>query len=283
VKLGRRVQLGKQAGATLVVGDYTSIHNGCILLGDVSIGRYCLFSNNVFISSGDHFARIRPHFLIKDQDALIASRPEFAAERSQPVVIEDDCWIGWGAVLKRGVYVGKGAVIGANAVVTHDVAPYSIHAGVPSKSIGVRLDFNPPCEIEASREADWPYFYGGFHLRQEDLTTSLKSGVVHAGSDARLILQAGTWSKLQLRGNLLNGGKPLKLRITIHGRTAPLVEVSDRRFLCEVPVESSDQTMTQAGAASVLGTFTQIRIEVVGGANVPASVPLYGLARASLS
>ncbi|MBU2537741.1 MAG: acyltransferase [Proteobacteria bacterium] len=51
------------------------------------------------------------------------------------VVVEDDVWIGHGATILKGVHVGKGAIIAAGAVVTRDVAPYSIVGGVPAKLI----------------------------------------------------------------------------------------------------------------------------------------------------
>ncbi|MBW4518926.1 MAG: acyltransferase [Scytolyngbya sp. HA4215-MV1] len=51
----------------------------------------------------------------------------------QPVIIEDDVWIGAHAVILPGITIGKGAVIGANSVVTKDVAPYSIMIGSPAK------------------------------------------------------------------------------------------------------------------------------------------------------
>ena len=54
-----------------------------------------------------------------------------------PVVIEDDAWIGAGAVILPGVRVGRGAVVGANAVVTRDVAPLSVVAGQPAQVVRV--------------------------------------------------------------------------------------------------------------------------------------------------
>ena len=55
-------------------------------------------------------------------------------------MIGNDVWIGAGASVLRGVSVGDGAVIAAGAVITKDVEPYSIVAGVPAKKIGQRCD-----------------------------------------------------------------------------------------------------------------------------------------------
>lgn len=57
----------------------------------------------------------------------------------KPVLIEDDVWIGTHAVILPGVKIGKGAIIGAGAVVTKDVEPYSLVAGVPARHIRYRF------------------------------------------------------------------------------------------------------------------------------------------------
>jgi len=57
---------------------------------------------------------------------------------SSPVHIEDDVWIGHGAIILKGVSVGTGAIIAAGSVVTKTVPAYSIVGGVPAKVIGTR-------------------------------------------------------------------------------------------------------------------------------------------------
>ncbi|WP_458010917.1 acyltransferase [Candidatus Solincola sp.] len=57
-----------------------------------------------------------------------------------PVVIEEDCWIGSHAVILKGVTVGTGAVVAAGSVVTRDVPPFAIVAGVPARVIGDRRE-----------------------------------------------------------------------------------------------------------------------------------------------
>ena len=55
--------------------------------------------------------------------------------RKGPVVIEDNVWIGEKASIMPGVHIGKGAIIAANSVVTHDVPAYAVVAGVPAKIV----------------------------------------------------------------------------------------------------------------------------------------------------
>lgn len=55
-----------------------------------------------------------------------------------PIIIEDDVWIGTRVVILPGVKIGKGSVIGANSLVTKDVEPYSIMGGIPAKYIRKR-------------------------------------------------------------------------------------------------------------------------------------------------
>jgi len=109
------------------VGQNVSIGTGAILNAgsDIFIGEHCVFAARVSINSSDHLHARNAR--IKDQGFVHA-----------PVHFEDDCWIGVNVVITKGVSLGKGAIVGANAVVTHDVAPYSINVGVPARSIGER-------------------------------------------------------------------------------------------------------------------------------------------------
>lgn len=67
---------------------------------------------------------------------------------STTVVIEDDVWIGYRAMILPGVRIGKGSCVGAGAVVTKDVPPYSVVGGVPAKVIKSRLDKNGKKETD---------------------------------------------------------------------------------------------------------------------------------------
>jgi acetyltransferase-like isoleucine patch superfamily enzyme len=65
------------------------------------------------------------------------------------LVIEQDCWIGFGAIVLSGVTIGRGAIVAAGAVVTCDVPPYAIVAGNPVRVLGAR--FTPEQIVEHER------------------------------------------------------------------------------------------------------------------------------------
>lgn len=101
--------------------------NSCHLGADADIGDDVLFGSFVSLVGGDH--------RIDDIDVPIrdAGRDEL-----RPVRIEDDVWVGHGAIILHGVTLGAGAVIGAGAVVTKDVPPRAIVAGNPAEVVRYR-------------------------------------------------------------------------------------------------------------------------------------------------
>ena len=167
--LGRYVEVG--VSSEIVLGDNSSVQDRCTFLGDIHIGRYCLFAPNVFISSGRHYYDLRPDYLIKDQDDIVLNDHAMRRMHSRPVVIEDDCWLGANVVVMPGVLISKGSVVGANSVVTKDIPPYAVVAGAPAQIIKHRLKFFPPQHIDSQNSHDIPYFYSGFEV---DSTSQLK-------------------------------------------------------------------------------------------------------------
>lgn len=107
------------------IGRRTSLNQGVIIdgFGGVTIGDGVRIAAYAVINTADHeFAD--PDCMICDQGFVVA-----------PVVIEDDVWIGTGAVIGKGVRVGRGSVIGAGAVVTRDIPPDSVAVGLPARVI----------------------------------------------------------------------------------------------------------------------------------------------------
>lgn len=198
VKVGKRCQLAANPGH-IRIGAHVSMHSNVVLLGRVGIGRYSLLSANIFVSSGNHRAFDSPHLLIRDQD-LAASRE---GREDKPVVIEEDCWIGWGAAIMSGVHIGRGAVVGANAVVTKDVEPYEVVGGQPARRLRKRLLFSPDVRIIAAQPECGPYLYRGFlqSKAERQAVATQWPGHVGALSHAVIVLSGEPgFSRLLLRG-----------------------------------------------------------------------------------
>ena len=105
--------------------------------------RFCSVAAMVRIGAPNHpFARASQHRFTYVPEYYWAELPRdanfFEARRADACHIGNDVWLGHGAIVLPGNRVGDGAVIAAGAVVTHDVAPYTIVAGVPARAIRPR-------------------------------------------------------------------------------------------------------------------------------------------------
>jgi len=128
--IGKWVHLGVDTAlrcheGTLTIGDRSNLGRNitvnCYL--DVEIGDCALFADDVYISDFDHrFADLT--MPIKHQ-GIVKSR----------VRIERDVWLGTKVTVCRGVVIGQGTVVGANAVVTRDLPAFSVAVGVPARVI----------------------------------------------------------------------------------------------------------------------------------------------------
>jgi acetyltransferase-like isoleucine patch superfamily enzyme len=113
---------GRDIGSGLRVGDYSNIGAYCYLGcgGGIEIGSHVMLSPRVSIHSENH-----------NYDRLdLPMRAQGVVRR--PTTIEDDCWIASTSVILSGVRIGRGAIVAAGSVVTKDVPPYAIVAGVPA-------------------------------------------------------------------------------------------------------------------------------------------------------
>lgn len=110
--IGKKVYIGER----VIIIDKLSDKNNLIIGDRVSIA-----PGSIFVTSSDpNFSRIGPY--VKTVNGKI--------------VIEDDAWIGAGAIILPDIKVGTGAIVGAGAVVTKNIEPYSIVTGIPAKKTG---------------------------------------------------------------------------------------------------------------------------------------------------
>lgn len=154
VRLGNNVSIGKNViikttdGGEIIIGDNTSIEDNCYIYaqyGELTIGK------NSFIGFGSQVVAkktikigednlIASYCIIRDanhgikRDKCINNQPHIIED----IEIEDDVWMGAHSVVTAGCRIGKGAVVGANTVVTKDIAPYTVVGGVPAKFIKYR-------------------------------------------------------------------------------------------------------------------------------------------------
>jgi len=102
-------------GSEVDIGEFTHIRAS----GGVTIGSRVLIASHVVITSRAH----------------PAVPPRFGVTEDRPVVIEDDVWIGAGAIVLPGVTIGRGSVVAAGSVVTKSVPSDTIVAGIPAEAI----------------------------------------------------------------------------------------------------------------------------------------------------
>ena len=126
------------------VGRYSYVA-GNAQVRDCEMGAFCSLGPEILIGLGIHplqYVSTYPGFYAPD---LVSCRTNFVHAKKiplvehAPIIIGSDVWIGARAIVRDGVNIGHGAVIGAGALVTKDVAPYSIVGGVPARLIRMRF------------------------------------------------------------------------------------------------------------------------------------------------
>jgi acetyltransferase-like isoleucine patch superfamily enzyme len=126
--ISRSVTIRTQCGK-VSIGEKVNLGAGSFIYGygDIEIGDNTLIANQVEIIGGDH--------TFDD-----VTRPmRFQGRSPSRIVIGEDVWIGTHAIILGGVTIGKGAVIGAGAVVQRDIEEYAIAVGVPARVVRSRL------------------------------------------------------------------------------------------------------------------------------------------------
>lgn len=131
-----------------IVDDYAYIGHECRIF-QAHIGAFASLGPRVVIGESEH---LTGHDFLSNALLTPEELAAYETDRARITVLEPDCWIGAGAVLRKGVRIGHGAVVGAGAVVVRDIPPYAIVGGVPAKLIRMRLD---PVRRAALEATEW--------------------------------------------------------------------------------------------------------------------------------
>ena len=152
--------LGDTAIEYTELGDYSYLGPGC-MVADAQIGKFCAIAAQVRIGAPNHpLDRPSQHRFTYCPEYYSADAQRdhtfFRQRRADRVVIGNDVWIGHAVIVMPGVTVGDGAVLAAGAVVTRDVAPYTIVGGVPAKQIRERFSRDIAARLSRIAWWNWP-------------------------------------------------------------------------------------------------------------------------------
>jgi maltose O-acetyltransferase len=113
-------------GRDIEVGNHVQINEDC-WIRNVKIGNYVMIAPKVMILNYGHITDTTEVPMILQ-----------GTRRYKQTIIEDDVWVGARSIILPGIHIGEGAIVGAGAVVTKDVEPYSVMAGNPARLIKFR-------------------------------------------------------------------------------------------------------------------------------------------------
>lgn len=126
--------------SSVSLGKYSYIGYDCFAV-NAEIGMFCSIADSCRIGGAEHpISRVSTSPVFHEgTNCLKKNYAKFPIEEPKDTKIGNDVWIGAASVIKSGVTIGNGAVVGMGSVVTHDIGPYEIWAGVPARFIRKRF------------------------------------------------------------------------------------------------------------------------------------------------
>lgn len=159
---GAYVEIGAGSRISNTVFDDYSYCDRYADIANARIGKFVNIAAFSRIGATDHPLHTAAchHFLYRSHDYWDDAEPDeafFAHRTSRTTHIGHDTWIGAGAMVKPAITLGHGAVVAAGAVVTRDVAPYTIVAGTPARPLRLRQPRDIADRLIALAWWDWPH------------------------------------------------------------------------------------------------------------------------------
>ncbi|MFG6560764.1 chloramphenicol acetyltransferase [Sulfitobacter sp. 1A15299] len=161
-QFGRYVEIGRATRlAHSEIGDYSYCDRWCDI-ANTQVGKFSNIAASVRIGATDHPMEKASlhHFHYRAGDYFDGAEDDadwFALRRSRRTVIGHDTWLGHGAQVRPEVTIGHGAVVAGGAIVTRDVAPYMIVAGIPAQPLRRRFSESIAARMEELAWWDWPH------------------------------------------------------------------------------------------------------------------------------
>lgn len=153
-KINRKAKLSRKNHLlNSELGEYSYIGNNTVII-ETKIGKFCSIANNCIIGGGAHpisFVSTSPVFC-EGRNILKKNFSKIKFKPYKKTILENDVWIGSNCLIKAGVTIGNGAIIGMGSVVTKNIPPYEIWAGNPAKCIRKRFD---DVQIEKLLQIKW--------------------------------------------------------------------------------------------------------------------------------
>ena len=159
---GRYVEIGQGSRvAHSEIGDYSYCDRYCDI-ANATVGKFANIASFVRIGATDHplDRAALHHFMYRSDDLWDDAERDaafFEHRRSRRAGIGHDTWLGHACMIKPEVTVGHGAVVAAGAIVTRDVAPYTIVAGTPARVMRPRQPPEVAERLVALAWWDWPH------------------------------------------------------------------------------------------------------------------------------
>ena len=160
------------------IGRYSYAYGACLI--KTQVGAFCSIASKTLIGGGGHpVDRVSSSpVLYQKKNVMKTCFADLPFEEYAETTIGNDVWIGFRCIIKGGVTIGDGAIVGMGSVVTKDIPPYEIWAGNPARCIRKRFDDETIAKLLELKWWDWDedklHRYGAYFQDPQQLFAKLE-------------------------------------------------------------------------------------------------------------